>query len=97
MKFLGHRSHLLLLLPITLPIPPVPSTLPLIGVPCGEQMEKNPEITDFRADTSIVSQQLCPALREGTNPPPATVKKSSLGELGKASKCLQQIEKHGEK
>ena len=54
-------------------------------------MEKNPEITDFRADTSIVSQQLCPALREGTNPPPATVKKSSLGELGKASKCLQQI------
>lgn len=80
-----------------MPVPPVPSTLPPLGVPCREQMEKKPEITDFRADTSVVSQQLCPSLREGTNPPPAIVKRSSLGELWKASKCLQQIEKLGEK
>ena len=85
MKFLVHRSHLLLLLPITLPVLLVPSTLPLLGMPCEEQMGKNAEITDFRTDTSVVSQQLCPALREGTNPPPAIVKKSSLGELGKPS------------
>lgn len=46
-------------------------------MPCEEQMGKNPEIT------SVVSQQqLCAALRRGTNPPPAIVKKSSLGELG---------------